>query len=187
MDYTALSRTVSHALRHEPESYGLAPDSEGWVPVGALLAALERSSAQWAVLRESNLEDMIRFAAKQRHELKDGRIRALYGHSTAARIEKAAKQPPEMLYHGTDGRAASLILVEGLKPMGRQYAHLSVDEETARVVGKRRDRRPAILSIRAGDAWRSGVAFYEGNDSVWLADHVSPAFISPASQPDSFV
>src|ERR1700743_537130 len=108
MDYTTLSRVVSHALRHEPESYGLAPNGEGWVPVEALLTALGRKSAQWAALLESNLEDMIRLAAKQRHELKDGCIRALYGHSTATRIEKAAKQPPEMLYHGTDGRAASL-------------------------------------------------------------------------------
>ncbi len=182
MDYTALSRVVSHALRHEPESYGLVPDSEGWVPVEALLAALRQKSENWAVLRDSDLEDMIRLAAKQRHELKDGRIRALYGHSTSTRIEKTAMQPPETLYHGTDGQAASLILMEGLKPMGRQYAHLSADEETARVVGQRKDRFPTILSIRAGEAWRSGVAFYEGNDSVWLADHVPAAFI--LSQPD---
>jgi len=183
MDYSALSRTVSHALRHQPQAYGLTPDSEGWVAVRALLEALVRQSQNWAALTESDLHNMIRLSAKQRHELRDGRIRALYGHSTSGRIEKPAKQPPEMLYHGTDALAASHILIDGLKPMARQYVHLSADEETARAVGMRKDRRPSILVIRAGEAWRSGVAFYGGNKSVWLADHVPPAFISAVPNP----
>lgn len=187
MDYVNLSRVVSQALRHEPESYGLTPDSEGWVPVEVLLAALTRESPHWTALSESDLHDMIRLSAKQRHELRDGHIRALYGHSTSGRIEKVAKQPPEILYHGTDAEAASLILLEGLKPMARQYVHLSADEATARAVGMRKDRRPSVLVIRAGDAWRSGVAFYEGNPSVWLADHVPPAFILSDSAPGSYV
>lgn len=178
MDYTNLSRAISHALRHEPEAYGLTPDIEGWVPVEALLAALARQSTQWEDLCELDLHDLIRVAAKQRHELRDGRIRALYGHSTSRRIEKTAKQPPEILYHGTGVQAASLIPLEGLRPMARQHVHLSADEETARAVGMRKDRHPSILVIHAGDAWRAGVAFYEGSESVWLADHVPPAFIS---------
>src|SRR5947209_10411353 len=36
---TRLSKTISHALRHKPADYGLTLDSEGWVPVPALLAA----------------------------------------------------------------------------------------------------------------------------------------------------
>jgi putative RNA 2'-phosphotransferase len=69
---------------------------------------------------------MILLATKQRHELRDGRIRALYGHSTSRRIKKVAKQPPEILYHGTDAKVASLIILEGLKPIARQYVHLSI-------------------------------------------------------------
>jgi putative RNA 2'-phosphotransferase len=183
MDYSALSRTVSHALRHAAEAYGLTPDSEGWVRVEALLEVLARQSPHWMSLGESDLHNMIRLSAKQRHELRDGRIRALYGHSASGRVEKPAKRPPETLYHGTDGLAASLILLEGLKPMARQYVHLSADEATARAVGIRKDRHPSILLIRAGDAWRSGVAFYEGNPSIWLADHVPPAFISVIPHP----
>jgi len=124
-------------------------------------------------------------SAKQRHELRGGRIRAIYGHSTNGRIEKPAKQPPEMLYHGTDTLAACQILMEGLKPMARQYVHLSADEETARAVGMRKDPHPSILVIRAGEAWRSGVAFYEGNESTWLADHIPPAFISAVPNPSA--
>ena len=178
MDYTNLSRTVSHALRHKPEEYGLELDSEGWVGVGILLGALARQFPKWAALSEADLHHMIRLAPKRRHELRDGRIRALYGHSTAQRIERSANQPPETLYHGTDIRAVSRILIEGLKPRGRQHVHLSADEAFARAVGLRKNRHPRILVVRAGDAWRSGVAFYEGNQTVWLVDYVSPTFIS---------
>jgi len=61
--------------------------------------------------------------------------------------------------------------------MGRQYAHLSADTQTAHEVGKRKGARPVILAIRAADAFESGAAFYEGNDSVWLADYVPSAYI----------
>jgi putative RNA 2'-phosphotransferase len=35
-----------------------------------------------------------------------------------------------------------------------------------------------ILSIDAAAAARAGVPFYAGNDKVWLADRISPEFIS---------
>jgi putative RNA 2'-phosphotransferase len=61
--------------------------------------------------------------------------------------------------------------------MGRQYVHLSVDTATATQVGRRKANEPVILRIRAGDAHGMGVRFYRGNDLVWLADAVAPAFI----------
>ncbi len=39
-DYNRLSKTISHALRHEPWIYELELDSEGWVPVSQLLESL---------------------------------------------------------------------------------------------------------------------------------------------------
>ena len=91
---------------------------------------------------------------------------------------KEIRRPPALLYHGTDSEAADSILTDGLKSMGRQYAHLSADAETAVQVGKRKAAQPVILAIRAADAFASGAAFYVGNDSVWLADFVPPAYIS---------
>ena len=62
--------------------------------------------------------------------------------------------------------------------MGRQYVHLSLDEETAIAVGRRKSPDPIILVVRAEDAWKAGVIFYAGNDKVWLADRVPPEFIN---------
>jgi len=44
MDYKRLSKTISHALRHRPEIYGLELDAEGWTPVEDLLAALRTAA-----------------------------------------------------------------------------------------------------------------------------------------------
>ncbi len=62
--------------------------------------------------------------------------------------------------------------------MGRQYVHLSTDQDTAAAVGRRKFfPDPIILMVRAEDAWKAGVAFYAGNEKVWLADRVPPEFI----------
>ena len=42
LDPTKLSRTVSHALRHEPWLYGLELDSYGWVHLIDLVVSLRR-------------------------------------------------------------------------------------------------------------------------------------------------
>ena len=61
--------------------------------------------------------------------------------------------------------------------MSRQYVHLSVGRDMAVAVGKRKSPEPVILTIRSAQANVAGHAFYIGNDKVWLADEVPPAFI----------
>lgn len=176
-----LSRAVSHALRHAPWLYELELDEEGWVPVDQLLAGLRAKGADWEALDEATLERMVAHASKRRHEISDGRIRALYGHSTPRRIARVRAVPPALLYHGTSPNAWSHISVSGLRPMGRQYVHLSGDEEMAIKVGRRKSTSPLILHVHADRASESGVAFYTGNDQVWLADFIPAEFIEPVS------
>ena len=75
-------------------------------------------------------------------------------------------------------KALEAILNDGLRPMGRQYVHLSVNTETAVQVGKRRDAAPVILVIDAHKAYTDGIVFYKGNDKVVLADYVPAGYIS---------
>lgn len=172
-----LSRSISQALRHQPWLYELELDEEGWVGVEALLGALRRQRREWHELTEQDIVRVMEAADKQRFELRDGRIRALYGHSTPQRLRKVPTEPPKVLYHGTSRETAELILAEGLKPMGRQYVHLSVDRETAHQVGRRKAREPVILEVAAAEAYAAEVIFYEGNEHVWLADEVPTRFI----------
>ena len=41
-EYTRLSRTIAHALRHAPEQYGIALDAEGWTGLDVLLDVLRQ-------------------------------------------------------------------------------------------------------------------------------------------------
>ena len=172
-----LSKTIAHALRHDPGRYGLVLNEDGWTSAGALLAALRQRRPAWWQLTEADLERLVARSAKKRYELKDGRIRALYGHSTDAKLRHEAIEPPATLFHGTAPATAAIILQEGLKPMGRQYVHLSVDVTMARQVGWRKGEAPAILQIWAQDAHADGVLFYQGNPFVWLADFVPAHYI----------
>ena len=172
-----LSRTMSYALRHHPESLGLVLDSEGWVPIDDLLAALQKQHDTWHSLSVDDLSAVIAQSDKRRFEMSNNKIRAYYGHSIPAKVIKEAAEPPAILFHGTTPQAANSISVEGLKPMKRQYVHLSADRETALQVARRRTQSPIILCISALEAYQQGINFYLGNDMVWLANAIPVRFI----------
>ena len=179
MDYIALSKEVSFALRHAPQEYGLELDEEGFVPVEELLAALNERPGRERLLTVNDLQEIVHSSDKKRHEIVDGKIRAYYGHTTSQKIVKReAAPPPAVLYHGTAHRFLDTILKEGLKPMARQYVHLSADIETAKSVGARRDPEPVVLAIDAESAWKDGIRFYIGNGRVWLADKIPAKYLS---------
>jgi putative RNA 2'-phosphotransferase len=173
-----LSRLVSHALRHEPWVYELELDEEGWAMIAELLTAIHEQGPQWTQVDRDDLVDMIASSVKQRHEIDGERIRALYGHSVPGRIAKFEAEPPVHLFHGTSAQAWMTIQRDGLKPMRRQFVHLSADVATAEQVGRRKSATPLILVIRAKRAHDRGTRFWRGNDVIWLADSVLPDYLS---------
>lgn len=176
MNFTRLSKTISKILRHRPEQFGITLDPEGWTSLEGLISRLKRQE-KWKNLNEQDILDMMAAADKQRYEVKDGKIRAFYGHSIAKKIAKTTNEPPEILYHGTPRATVPLIEESGLLSMNRQYVHLSADIETAQIVGKRRDFRPTILKVKALEAHQNGVDFYLENNGIWLAEPIPPQFI----------
>ena len=177
MNYQKLSKEISYALRHAPWEYELELDSEGFVPTSQLLEAINENGKHGREITMSDIEYIIANSDKTRFEIQGDRVRALYGHTIPMHISKEPIEPPAILYHGTTHKAAQIILKDGLKPMKRQYVHLSVDTDTAVQVGKRRDSEPVILKIDAAKAHSDGVVFYKGNDKVILADFVAPKYI----------
>ncbi len=176
-EVAALSKILSHALRHAPWQYELELDAQGWVDVGQLLESLRSERVDWQQLDESDLIRMIESSEKRRHEIENGRIRAIYGHSIPQKLSFHPSSPPKMLFHGTSPIFVESIKQHGLKPMNRQYVHLSVDEAMAKEVGRRKSKEAVILRVNATVAFQMGVAFYECNDKVWLADFVPSEFI----------
>lgn len=168
--YEKLSRELSLVLRHMPEKYNLVLDDGGWVSLEQLLAALHQID-KWRFVTIQDIENMMKQATKQRHEIKDGRIRAYYGHSFKEKIRKEIAIPPRYLYHGTTPEAAEQIVQQGLKPMSRQYVHLSTNIKTARLVAERRTATPVLFRI---DTQQVKEPFYFGNEDIWLVDAIMP-------------
>jgi putative RNA 2'-phosphotransferase len=180
--HVALSKTMAHALRHRPWLYELELDDQGWVCLAELLEALREHDEQWADIDDEDIKETVRRSSKQRFEISGDRIRARYGHSLPGRLSRVPARPPEHLFHGTSPRAVGAILREGLRPMRRQYVHLSTDVRTAEQVGGRKAAAPVLLRVDAARAAGAGVAFYRGNDLVWLADVVPGRFLEPLGE-----
>ncbi|MEM1348113.1 MAG: RNA 2'-phosphotransferase [Myxococcota bacterium] len=176
-DRRAISKTMAHALRHAPHLYELDLDEDGWADASELLAALREHRARWRALTLEDLADVVASSPKQRFEMDGARVRARYGHSLAERLKRVPGAPPELLYHGTPSSVVDAILADGIRPMSRQFVHMSVDAPGALEVGRRKGGAPVLLVIRAREAYDAGHAFYEGNEFVWLADFVPAEFI----------
>ena len=171
-----LSKRMSYALRHDPSSFGLSLASDGSVSVSELIDALNRTKN--AHYTAADIDAVMSMPGKRRFALENGRIRAYYGHTVKQEIERSLIRPPEILWHATSHKALDAILSEGLKPMNRQHVHLSSTKETALVAGRRRDDNPPLLEVKALDAWKAGVKFYEGNEDIIMSDPIPARFIT---------
>ncbi len=126
---------------------------------------------------EDELRAVVEGSDKKRFELKEGKVRATYGHSFAVDLGLEPVEPPTELYHGTARDLAESILHHGLRPRDRRYVHLSASIDEARAVGKRRDPAPAIVVIDAQAAHAEGIRFYPSGP-LFLVENVPPKFLS---------
>lgn len=177
MDYIKLGKEITYALRHASWEYELEMDDKGFVDIEQLLSAINEENKYSKIIDKFDIIKVMEVSNKKRLEIIGERIRAMYGHSFPMQIKYEEETPPAMLYHGTAKRFLNSIKKEGLKPMSRQYVHLSEDIETAKMVGKRRDSDPVILYIDTVEAIKAGVKFYKANDKVWLCKELLPQFI----------
>ena len=174
------SKFISLVLRHHPDAAGIALDPHGWADVAALLRGMTKAGFP---ADADMLEEIVRTDEKQRYSFNEDhtKIRANQGHSVAVDLELKPAEPPELLWHGTASRFLSSIMQEGLKPMSRQYVHLSPDIETAEKVGRRRGK-PVILQIDTKRMHADGFLFYRAENGVWLTGSVPVRYISIAPE-----
>jgi putative RNA 2'-phosphotransferase len=174
-----LSKLLSGLLRHYPWEAGLKPSSDGWVRIDDVVRGIRevwrnRELYQW-VTREHVLAVAI-LDPKQRFEVRNGMIRARYGHSIDVNIEYPVEYPESKLYHGTSIDKLGKILLEGLKPMRRKYVHLTIDYEDAVETG-RRHGKPAVLEISIECLRNRGIKLYRATKKIYLAKHIPPECI----------
>jgi putative RNA 2'-phosphotransferase len=165
-----ISKFLSGLLRHYPHNFGLKMDEFGWVDLKEVLKILKE---RYGVGRKA-VELIVKFDPKGRFEIRNGRIRAKYGHSIDVKVDwSEAEEIPKILYHGTSPQNLESILREGLKPMRRREVHLSATVEDAMEVGRRHHPHPIVFEIDTECLKRMGLKVRK-KGSVYTTDYVPP-------------
>lgn len=174
------SKYLSYILRHAPESIGLTLGESGWVSVSDLINAINNSQDNNYTVDINVLKQVVEHDEKQRYSLKDNDtyIRANQGHSVKdLNMNYEPIQPPDLLYHGTSIDNYKKIKESGcIKPMSRQYVHISSDIKTASKVGARHGKA-IVLVIDSRQAYEDGVTFYKSENNVYLSESIDVKYI----------
>ena len=172
-----ISRALAYYLRHNRD---LLVDEQGWVSAAALSEALQASGLKVLVPEILSVASSI---DEPRFEVRDSYVRARYGHSRPVEIDYDSPMPPAALYHATAMTQLNTIFQEGqgLRPISRQWVHLSSRWDLALRAG-RRHGPPALLGLNPAEHPPS--TFLSAGGTTWLADpigsealHVVPIFL----------
>lgn len=168
-----IGRYISKLLRHDSED--LVMDKNGWVDVNDLLTKVKINKIMLDEIVETN--DKKRFA----YNSNKTKIRASQGHSLSVDVELKETKPPFTLYHGTSSKVIDIIMEHGMKPMTRQYIHLSTDINTAINVGNRHTKSVSastvILAINSDEMFNDEYKFYLSENGVWLTTDIPSKYI----------
>ncbi len=174
MNLKRISVKLSWLLRHCQEPLYIDFNG-GWADVKTILSVLKTSYPEVTL---DTIKQIVAEDKKGRYSFDESgtKIRANQGHSIpGVVIEMESPEPPEFLYHGTAAQFLDAIMREGLKPMKRQYVHISPDYETAVKVGSRHGK-PVVLQIRARDFKNDGNELYRSSNGVWQAQYIPPEY-----------
>ncbi len=177
-----LSKLVSGILRHFPDSYGVKVDDKGWASIDELVEALKRLPGyKW--VERWHIEALAALDPKGRFEVREGRIRARYGHTIKVEVEPLPGEPPRVLYHGTVAGNLPSIRAKGVLPMRRLMVHLSATIEQAVEVGRRHGSDVVVLEVDVGCLREKGLEPAMASKAVYVVDWVPPECIRRVIRP----
>lgn len=168
-----LSKAMAFHLRHGDR---VKLDPDGWASLAELATAIGRG------VTETEIAIVASTLSEPRFEFRDNLVRARYGHTrNVPMIMRNASKPSEIrAYHATDLNSAYSIveLAKGLRPMERQFVHLSTDRHDALHAGLRRGT-PVLLSTAASRV--PGAMIAAGNTLVAPAVASALVRVEPVS------
>lgn len=157
-DHRRLSKAMAYLLRHHGPTKGVPIDSAGYASMDELALALDVDSSQLLAVAEH--------PGEPRFEVREGQIRALYGHSLEVVVEAGFKVgAPASLYHGSSWSAIDAIVRDGLIPMQRRMVHLTNIAEEAMAVAQRKGAPLVFAVVQSRD--EEPVA-----EGIWVAPKV---------------
>ncbi len=164
-----VSKYMTYLLRHKPDFV----DAGGWVSLEKLLEEVKRKYPN------VTLHDIIEIAEsdeKGRYEISGNKIRARYGHSFPVNIEMEELRKGRF-FHGTSCRNAVAILREGLKPMRRNFVHLTTLLDIAIENARRKGNCVVVFEIDLNCLKEKGIKVYKASDKIAVTKYVPPECI----------
>jgi putative RNA 2'-phosphotransferase len=168
-----ITRSLAYMLRHQPEQFDLELDEYGYADMDDVVAALNERLGE--PVEADDVVQAVDGGDRPRYEIREGRIRALYGHSIQVKPGETAK-PPALLYVGISKADAERAQRYGLRPGRRSFLHLALTPEDALETGRRASRDYAVVTVNAIDAWEEGINFYD-RKSLFLSDPIPTQFL----------
>jgi 2'-phosphotransferase len=186
---TRVSKALSYALRHGVIKLGLTMDDEGYVKLDELLKHPGISALKG--MSYTQIEYVVDTNEKQRFTLKTEQqtvfIRANQGHSKEVGQKIDDEQhltkivtPYEVCVHGTNKKALSAIMRDGLSPMRRKHVHFAKGtNDNSEVISGMRQNSSVKIYIDMARAMEDGIEFYESDNGVILCSQtVGPEYFS---------
>jgi len=177
----AISRAVLRVLRHGDQSVSEQHDYFGLYHMREFADVLRThfkvlTENDFAASLERVIESLI---VAEKIEIRNGKIRALYGHSLRGIIVGQLKWPEIPLFHATSKRHLDSILENGLRLQGRIWVHLTSEIEYANRIFKNHsfDGPSVMLKVDASRLEDHNVTFRRPNSHVWLASFIPPVGI----------
>ena len=176
LNHRRISKLLSLMLRHRTEEFGLEMDEYGFVPLDAVVRAVQ---GRYTEVEEKDIRDLADAPDQHRFEIVEQGIRALYGHSFFVEMDGEPMEPPEHLYMWCTTRAAQRFRDQGIMPVDRYYVHLSLSREVAEARSRQGDTS-CIVEVLAHEAHAEGIKFYSRGEVV-LTREIPPEFVGEIS------
>ncbi len=171
-----LGKIVSGALRHFPDDIGVSLDSKGWADIEDLLRAIGRRS-RYGWLEKEHIVALVVTDEKGRYEIRNGKIRATYGHTVDVEPDLPKSTPPDELYYGSSHEEAGRIEDIGLVPSDKNKVHLSESSKTAIEVASSSTEDPVLIVVRARKAQKEDIDIRKAAKHLWVADKIPPKYL----------
>ena len=173
-----LAKFLAYVLGHQPDEFGLVPDSKGFVKVKDLLKAMNEE-ANWRFLRKSHLNELSISHAKSPIEILDNLIRATDRNKLPTLVQPT--NIPKLLYTCVRTKAYPVILEKGILPMGKPWIVLASERDMASRMGRRFDSAPVLLTVNTGQALESRVKILMFGKGLFLATKIpTGCFMGPS-------
>jgi len=164
-----LAKFIAYVLGHKPDEFGLILEKDGFVKIKEFLKAIcEEDGLKY--VRRSHIDEILVTLPYPPIEIKDNYIRAKNRDNLPR--HDPADDLPKLLFTSVRRKAYPTVLEKGIFPTGFSRVILSSDLDMAKRIGKRKDAKPVLLTVKVHKSMEECILFYRAGHSLFLAESI---------------